>query len=98
MGDITRYINADEQIEVYTKAVDKSSGSKRWLYSIILEAFMNAPSFEVTQKVNAVWQSDYPDWLGAICSRCNKHSEYTYDYCPYCGAKMCGCVKTKRGG
>ena len=23
-----------------------------------------------------------------VCCRCNKHSEYTTDYCPNCGAKM----------
>ena len=37
--------------------------------------------------VSYAWEFD-KDTYDFVCARCERHSEYTTDYCPNCGAKM----------
>ena len=55
-----------------------------------IDIIENAPTIDAVPVVHGRWKAEfeYEDFLHADCSVCGKRSEYMYNYCPNCGAKM----------
>lgn len=99
---MARYIDADKQIERYSKKLgfyideegeDRFSAKCEEIRAAI-SALYNAPTADVVEVVHGEWIKADSMPLSAKCSECNcwitRHTikENWFRYCPHCGAKM----------
>lgn len=53
----------------------------------VVEIIGNAPTIDVVPVVHGHW-IDGTCGCYKICSKCDQISDFDFDYCPHCGAKM----------
>ena len=74
----------------------KSEEEAVYRASDVISAIENAPTADVAPVVHATWSlesdEEMPDFMFKlmICSACGEKANHTYNYCPFCGARMDG--------
>lgn len=65
----------------------------------IIEDISRMPTVEAKPIIHAKWVSKIPGSILSECSHCNFGcGSYSYEYCPYCGARMDGEENENRRG
>ena len=89
---MARYIDADFLLKdiresvVFSVRDAKTSPELRGARKII-DRIENAPTVDVVEVKHGEWDNNGGFYR---CSECINYTNYDYDYCPYCGAKMDG--------
>lgn len=82
-----KFINSDKLAKEIFGRVNNPA-IRNWLFSIINDV----PAADVQEIKHGHWEIGY--FHDRVCSCCthpsNDLSDYSYDYCPWCGAKMDG--------
>ena len=96
MANEKRLIDANALLEdtrLIEQVIDNRPYGTKTIYETVVTAddIEAAPTVDAVEVVHGRWETiEGREYLGCLCSNCQKWSDAKTNYCPNCGAKMDG--------
>lgn len=90
------YIEREALINVFNAKAEMAIGTPKSVFHYVSEMLRMLPAADVVEVKHGEWIKHEPLVLSRQCSNCKGWytkttiNEYTYSFCPHCGAKMDG--------
>ena len=84
---MTEYIDRQRAIKEVKEWATIITAPKYLISEDTICVLENLPAEDVKLIIRAKWETLYP-YRQIFCSHCKEASEYAFNYCPNCGAKM----------